>query len=302
MFIFKSVPFYLSLIGIAATLILIRILNAPPPPRTEARSPAINPYKDAIAASGIVESVDRNILVGVPVSGLVTDVFVKVSDHVTQGEPLFEIDSRELRALLIQQKANVKVTEATLLRLNDQLARLKSVKDPRAVSQEDVNTRENDVKVAEAQVAVSKAQVLQTMKLIDRLTVKAPKSGQILQSNIRAGEYISSSAENSAILLGDIEHLQVRVDIDEQNASRFNPDFQAVAFLKNNTTYSIPLKFDRLEPFVIPKKSLTGATDERVDTRVLQVIYSFQIPVDFNVFVGQQVDVFIDAPAIGSKK
>jgi RND family efflux transporter MFP subunit len=300
-FIFKSVPFYLSLIGIAATLILISILNAPPPPRTEARAPAVNPYKDVIAASGIVESADRNILVGVPVSGLVTDVFVKVSDHVTQGESLFQIDTRELKALLIQQKANVKVTEATLLRLKDQLARLKSVKDSRAVSQEDVNTRLNDVKVAEAQVVASKAQVLQTMKLIDRLTIKAPKSGQVLQSNIRAGEYISSSAENPAILLGDIEHLQVRVDIDEQNASRFYPDFQAVAFLKNNTAYSIPLKFDRVEPFVIPKKSLTGATDERVDTRVLQVIYSFQVPVDFNVFVGQQVDVFIDAPPLGSK-
>lgn len=301
MFIFKSIPFYLSLIGIVATLILIRIVNAPPPPRTEARAPAVNPYENVIAASGIVESIDRNILVGVPESGLVTEVFVKVSDHVNQGDPLFQIDARQLKAQLIQQRANVKVSEATLLRLQDQLARLKSVKDPRAVSQEDVNTRENDVKVAEAQLVASKALVLQTIKLIDRLTVKAPKSGQVLQSNIRAGEYISSSAENPAILLGDIEHLQVRVDIDEQNASRFYPNLPAVAFLKNNTQYSIPLKFDRTEPFVIPKKSLTGATDERVDTRVLQVIYSFQIPPDFNVFVGQQVDVFIDAAALRSK-
>jgi hypothetical protein len=49
-----------------------------------------------------------------------------------------------------------------------------------------------------------------------------------------------------------------------------------------------------VEPFVVPKKSLTGDSTERVDTRVLQVIYRID---DKNVpvFVGQQMDVFIDA-------
>lgn len=294
MFIFKSWAFYLSIIGILGALLLVRTIGAPPPPRTEARSPAVNPFQNVIAASGIVESVDRNISIGAPQSGLVTQVFVKVSDFVKKGDPLFQIDPRELQAQLLQQKANVKVAEATLLRLQDQLKRLESVSDPRAVSKDDVNTRANDVKVAEAQLIAQKALVRQTLSLIDRLTVKAPKDGQILQSNIREGEYVSPNADSSAILLGDIQHLQVRVDIDEQNASRFSPDQRAVAFLKNNTQYSIPLVFDRIEPYVIPKRSLTGASDERVDTRVLQVIYSFATPTDFQVFVGQQVDVFID--------
>jgi hypothetical protein len=55
------------------------------------------------------------------------------------------------------------------------------------------------------------------------------------------------------------------------------------------------LKFVRVEPYVIPKKSLTGDSTERVDTRVLQVLYSFNrgaLP----VYVGQQMDVFIEAP------
>jgi hypothetical protein len=50
----------------------------------------------------------------------------------------------------------------------------------------------------------------------------------------------------------------------------------------------------RFEPFVVPKKSLTGDSTERVDTRVLQVIYRIEdnkLP----LFVGQQMDVFIDA-------
>jgi len=49
----------------------------------------------------------------------------------------------------------------------------------------------------------------------------------------------------------------------------------------------------RIEPYVIPKKSLTGDNTERVDTRVLQVIYRFERP-SFPIYAGQQVDVFIE--------
>jgi hypothetical protein len=52
-----------------------------------------------------------------------------------------------------------------------------------------------------------------------------------------------------------------------------------------------------VEPFVIPKKSLTGDTTERIDTRVLQVIYEVDTAGRAPLFVGQQVEVFIDAAA-----
>jgi len=44
---------------------------------------------------------------------------------------------------------------------------------------------------------------------------------------------------------------------------------------------------------VLPKRSLTGDSQERVDTRVLQVIFAFD-PGSMPVFVGQQVDVYIE--------
>ncbi len=44
---------------------------------------------------------------------------------------------------------------------------------------------------------------------------------------------------------------------------------------------------------MIPKKSLTGDNTERVDTRVLQVMYALDVA-DRPIFVGQQMDVFID--------
>jgi len=59
--------------------------------------------------------------------------------------------------------------------------------------------------------------------------------------------------------------------------------------------HPIPLTFVRIEPFVTPKKSLTGSSSERVDTRVLQVIYRFAAGSGGpKTYVGQQVDVFIE--------
>ena len=55
------------------------------------------------------------------------------------------------------------------------------------------------------------------------------------------------------------------------------------------------MSFVRFEPFVLPKKSLTGDSTERVDTRVLQVIYRVDSDA-LALFVGQQMDVFIEAP------
>ncbi len=91
----------------------------------------------------------------------------------------------------------------------------------------------------------------------------------------------------------------MRVDIDENDAWRFNKQKHAVAFLRGNRHIKVDLTLAYVEPFVIPKKSLTGDSTERVDTRVLQALYSFerkQMP----LYVGQQMDVFIEADELDS--
>jgi len=128
---------------------------------------------------------------------------------------------------------------------------------------------------------------------LERRTVVAPRAGRILQVNVRPGEYASATPKSAALILGDVKHLQVRADVDEQNAPRLQPGQTATAYVKGDTTQPIELSFVRIEPYVVPKVSLTGASTERVDTRVLQVIYSFERPQDHPVYVGQQVDLFV---------
>src|ERR1700722_10710921 len=292
MIIFRTAAIYIAIAGVILAGILMKILSAPLPAAPHVVEPAINPYKNALAASGIVEAADKNIAIGAPEEGIVIQMLVAVGDKVKKRQPLYQLDSRTLEAQLIFQESNVEVSKATLVRLQDQLNRLRAVKDPRAISVDELKTKEHDVHVAKAQLDVSLASVTQTKKLIERLIVTAPKDGVILQNNIREGEYVSKNT--AAMILGDLDHIQVRADIDEQNAGWFNPKSVAVCYPKNNTSIAIPLKFVRIEPYVLPKVSLTGASDERVDTRVLQVIYSFDQPEHYPMYVGQQVDLFIE--------
>ena len=299
----KKATFYIAIAGIGATAVMASRMSTPTPEMTPPIEPSPKPYEVSVAASGIVEALSENVAIGVPEAGLVTKVHVKVWDSVKEGQPMFTLDDRELSARLKVNMANTKVAAATLARLQDQLARLKNVNDPRAVSQDEVRTKENDVAVAQAQLEAAQAQTGEDLVRLTRLTVRAPRAGTILQVNIRPGEYASATPKNPALVLGDMDYLQVRADVDEQNASRLQKGQTATAYLKGDTTKPIELTFVRIEPYVVPKTSLTGSSTERVDTRVLQVIYSFERPADRPVYVGQQVDLFVksEIPAVAAK-
>jgi len=301
--LFKKATFYIAIAGIGATAVMASRMSATPPEMTPPIEPSPKPYEVSVAASGIVEALSENVAIGVPEAGLVTKVHVKVWDSVKEGQALFTLDDRDLIAQLAVNEANASIAGATLWRLVDQLKRLKAVNDPRAVSKDEVRTKENDVHVAIAQLEAAKAQVARDKVSLERLTIRAPRDGTILQVNLRSGEYASATPKNPAMVLGDVEHLQVRADVDEQNAPRLQPGQTATAYLKGDTTQPIELRFVRVEPYVVPKTSLTGGSTERVDTRVLQVIYSFERPADRPVYVGQQVDLFVksDVPTVGAK-
>lgn len=132
--------------------------------------------------------------------------------------------------------------------------------------------------------------------ILERMVVTAPQDGRVLQINVRPGEYVSATPSSPPILLGETDTLQIRVDVDEVNAPRVQPRARAVAHPKGDTEKMIPLEFERIDPYILPKRNLTGDNTERIDMRVLQVIYRFRPPA-FPVYVGQQVDVFIDAGA-----
>lgn len=306
MIILKRFSVWTALAGIAFATWLLMGANKIEPMPTPISEPPRSPYEQTVAASGIIEAVNENVRIGPPVAGLITKMFVAAGDLVKDQAPLFQLDDRELRAQLMTRDAAIPPLQAQIdeqkYRIGDldtQLRRLKPLHKESAVSEDDLKRTWYALEVAkhtqlrlEANLKQAIAQREETAILLDRLTVRAPRDGTILQVNVRAGEYASPGASEPLMLLGDTQQLQVRADVDEVNAPLVAPQASGVASLKSMAGTKIPLTFVRIEPYVVPKKSLTGDNSERVDTRVLQIIYRFDRP-PFPVYAGQQVDVFI---------
>ncbi|HEY7310399.1 MAG TPA: HlyD family efflux transporter periplasmic adaptor subunit [Gemmataceae bacterium] len=161
---------------------------------------------------------------------------------------------------------------------------------------------EPDKAIARAAIKLAEAQIQQDHTDIDRAIVRAPMDGVVLQVNVRPGEYVGANPGAALVVLGAVtDRVNVRVDIDEHDIPRFQAGAPAVASLRGAPDKKYPLTYVRIEPYVIPKKSLTGDNTERVDTRVLQVIYALETK-GKPIYVGQQLDVFIDVGDVRKDK
>jgi HlyD family secretion protein len=236
---------------------------------------------------------------------------------------------QEIEGQLLPANAKVQEAEATLAKAENRLKVGEGLEAGVSITVEEMANRRFDVAInkailasAEAQVeqiktqiasakaqveqmktqiASAKAQVEQIQHEIALRTIRAPVSGRILQMKTLLGEYAQNGVLSTPLmLLGDDTRLHVRVDIDENDAWRFQTCAPAMASVRGNPEIKTPLQYVRTDPDVIPKATLTGDITQRTDARVLQVIYSFD-PASLPLYVGQLMDVFIQAaPSSGT--
>ncbi len=171
--------------------------------------------------------------------------------------------------------------KATLARAEADLAKLRA------------GAWKEDIEVQRAAVEQAQSQIDSIKIMLERLIVRAPVDGQILQVNVRPGQIATLAWKEPMIVLGEVNRLHVRVDIDENDLYRFREGMTAWANIKGRREPRFPLEYVRIEPYVIPKKSLTGDNSERVDTRALQVLYALPDHSPAKVYVGQQMEVFL---------
>ena len=152
------------------------------------------------------------------------------------------------------------------------------------------------VAVAEAKVADADVGMLQTD--LAQSEVKAPIDGTVLRVNARAGEFAAAGTlREGLVVMGQLTPLHIRVDVDELDAWRFDPKGKAVAVLRGGKIVEFPIEYVRTVPVVIPKRTLTGENSERIDTRVMEMIYRFTQD-NPKVLPGQLLDVYIDSGLI----
>jgi HlyD family secretion protein len=289
----------LALAGLAIAVVAVVHDNEAAPAIGAPSPTATAPFDSYVEGTGITEASTGNIAIGTPVSGIVTAIVVSWGQNVAAGATLFTIDDRDVQAQLLPAEARVKQAEADLAKTKNLLNVAGGLAVGSSISKVDMANRRYDVDIKQAALAAAKAQVEQLKIEIARHTVKAPVAGSVLQINTRVGEFAQSGVLSPPLMLfGDDSRLYLRVNIDEDDAWRVRARAPAVAFVRGNPKLKTALKFVRFEPYVIPKPSLTGRSTERTDMRVLQVIYIFPHE-NLPVYVGQEMDAFIEAPPAG---
>ncbi|MFO0801124.1 MAG: efflux RND transporter periplasmic adaptor subunit [Gemmataceae bacterium] len=343
----------LAVVSFSFALVQMTKAQQKAPPVSPPVEPARAPYQAAVSGAGLVEPETENISVGSNLPGVVKVVHVRVGQEVKPGEPLFELDDRQLLAEQAIRRATLASARASLQKFQEmpraeelpplraKVAEVRASLDDKVkqyarlqragggVSEEELIGRQMAVEVGKAQVAKAEAdlalaeagawqadklvaaaavsqaeaQLAQSATELQRLKVTAPSMStadgtavtfRVLQVNVRPGEYVAAAPGTAMVALGTVGRLHVRVDIDENDIPRFRAGIPGTASPRGNPRTTFPLRFVRVEPFVIPKRSLTGGNTERVDTRVLQVIYAIDTP-NPGLYVGQQMDVSLNA-------
>lgn len=152
-----------------------------------------------------------------------------------------------------------------------------------------------DLEVAKISVEQAKANMDRTKADLERTTIQAPIDATVLQIKIHDGEAPPlDSTVNPIMIIGDIDELYLRVSINQLDIPYFRKQAPAVAYLQGDSKQKFSLEFVRVEPYLTSKQNLTNEITERVDTRVLQILYRIKEK-DQRLYVGEQMDAFIEA-------
>jgi multidrug efflux pump subunit AcrA (membrane-fusion protein) len=266
---------------------------------------------ERVAGVGVIEPAGEAIALALPVGGVVSDLRVKPGDRVHAGDLLLTLDSREAEGeLALRQTAETSARRALETAAAEQREKAalfemyRALQGSLALVPEELLRRQSALEQAQAKIATSQAAIdeakaaaaLARTKL-SRLSLRAPTDGQVLQVRARRGEWVQPGAAGTVpVTMARQAPLQVRVDIDEADVGRLVDGVDATVVARGQSAVPVQARFVRAEPLLTPKRSLSNASDERVDTRVLQLL--FELPATATALrVGQQLDVFIAARA-----
>ncbi len=245
---------------------------------------------------------------------------------------LRELKAQPRAEVLRVSKAQMEYAAAQLKTSQDTLNKLRKSyqMDPKSVSKDQLDTAENTANTNKANLAVARRQYELTKAgawiydiqnqqhqfealtktyesgaaLLAKYSIRAPVDGVVLAVNTAAGNFTSTQGAyntytqgyDPVVVMGPPqEYLEVRCYIDEILSPRMPPPEEMNAQMQiRGTGTRIPLEFERVQPYVSPKIELSNQRTERVDVRVLPVLFRFRPPRDMRVYPGQLVDVYVE--------
>ncbi|MBP9791879.1 MAG: efflux RND transporter periplasmic adaptor subunit [Rickettsiales bacterium] len=268
------------------------INNKKTPERTPEIMPPTTSFQNQVAGIGIVQPLTNIINVAPQIPGILVEFYVTENQELVLGTPLFTIDEAQTKAKIKHAAALLNTKKIQYADLKQHLDRFENIKDKRSISQDDLSRKRFAVQKAKAEIDEA-TQGLELLNVeLNKLTVKSPIDGRVLKINSRIGEYVSNNT--IPLVIGNLDKVLLKVIIDETDLHRVDTGAKAIAIMRGQPEKEWKLKFLSIEPLAIPKVQLSNNRNEKIDTRVIELLYEFE-SADINAVPGQQADVFIEA-------
>jgi HlyD family secretion protein len=160
-----------------------------------------------------------------------------------------------------------------------------------------------DITNQEKQAAALEKSYVSSSALLAKYTLVAPRDAVVMAVNVAPGSFVSTAGAFEqytqgpapVLSLGSSEGwLNVRCYVDEILVPRLpGPSKMKAQMSVRGSNAKISMQFVRVQPFVGPKIELADQKAERVDVRVLPVIFRVKKPAGMNLYPGELVDVYI---------
>lgn len=151
-------------------------------------------------------------------------------------------------------------------------------------------SRREDIQLAQAQAAAANARVEQAKATLDRMTVRAPIAGEILQSKYRAGEYEQPGGD-ALVVMGDTSKLTARMDVDERDVGKVALGAAVVVRADAFPNKDFTGKVRELGRHMGRKNVRTDDPAQRNDTKILEAVVELAAPE--GLVVGQRVTCYV---------
>lgn len=192
--------------------------SVPPaaPPAVTVLVPGTHAVAERVAATGTIHA-RRDMPVGVAgEGGMISAIRVEAGQYVARGQVLAEIDSSVQRAQVQQLQASVLQAAADARLAQAELDRAQALVSRGFISKADIDRRTATRDAARAQVSVAQAQVREMQERLNRLAIRAPEAGLVLQRMVEPGQIVSpSSGALYRIAAGG--QLELRAQVAEQD-------------------------------------------------------------------------------------
>ncbi len=184
----------------------------------------MRPLAGGLSASGVLVSREE-AAVNPELSGYrVAKVFVEPDTTVSQGQPLAQLDDTLLKAQIAQQTALVAQQQVAAEQADKLAKNVAGLDNQGVISSEQIDQRRFQARSARAALAAQTAQLNDLKTRADRLTLRAPVAGLVLERNVRPGDISAASATTPMFRIARDSLVELYAQVDEGSMGVTLPD------------------------------------------------------------------------------